>query len=63
MTITPTRSTLNRGVVTGNVPNDAGTYFFFAKFPAIANMGRIIKKRPMSMVVAPAVFRTKEYFR
>src|SRR6185437_5418977 len=27
MTITPISSTVNRGVVTGNVPSDGGTYF------------------------------------
>src|SRR5580700_5660650 len=52
--ITPTSRTLNNGVVTGNVPSDGGTYFFFARFPAIASMGRIMKKRPTSMVAAPA---------
>jgi hypothetical protein len=53
--ITPTSNTLNSGVVTGNVPNDGGTYFFLAKFPAMASMGMIMKKRPTSMVIAPTV--------
>ena len=53
--ITPTSSTLNNGVVTGNVPSDGGTYFFFARLPAIASMGMIMKKRPISMVIAPDV--------
>src|SRR6185437_9467475 len=48
MSITPIRSTVKRGVVTGNVPNDGGTYFFWARFPAIASAGN-------SIVIAPAV--------
>src|SRR5438552_10344306 len=55
ITITPTRSTLNKGVVTGNVPSEGGTYFFLARFPAIASMGRIMKNLPTSMVIAPDV--------
>src|SRR5580658_8138860 len=55
MRITPTNNTLNNGVVTGNVPKDGGTYFFLAKFPAIASMGMIMKNRPISMVMAPDV--------
>src|SRR6202022_110850 len=38
------------GVVTGNVPREGGTYFFFTRFPAMASMGMIIKNRPASMV-------------
>src|SRR5580698_5861281 len=53
--ITPTNNTLNNGVVTGNVPSEGGTYFFLAKFPAIASMGMIMKNRPISMVIAPEV--------
>ena len=45
----------NSGVVTGNVPAEAGTVFFFARLPAIASMGMIMKNRPTSMVIAPAV--------
>src|ERR1039458_9857910 len=48
--ITPISSTVNSGVVTGNVPSDGGTYFFCARLPAIASMGMIIRKRPISMV-------------
>src|SRR5208337_1169651 len=55
ITITDTRRTVNRGVVTGNVPAVAGTAFFFARLPAIASMGMIMKNRPTSMVIAPAV--------
>src|SRR5512143_3740756 len=50
----PIRRTVNNGVVTGNVPNDGGTYFFSAKLPAIAIMGMIIRNRPTSIVIAPA---------
>src|SRR5262245_54254984 len=53
--ITPIKSTVNRGVVTGNVPSDGGTYFFCARLPATASMGIIMKKRPTSIVIAPAV--------
>src|SRR3984957_3420901 len=53
--ITPTSNTLNNGVVTGNVPSEGGTYFFFANFPAIASIGMIMKNRPTSMVIAPAL--------
>src|SRR5580658_2838993 len=53
--ITPTSSTLNNGVVTGNVPSDGGTYFFFARLPAMASIGMIMKNRPISMVIAPDV--------
>src|SRR4029077_10766243 len=55
ITITPTSRMLNSGVVTGNVPSDGGTYFFFARFPAIASMGRIMKNRPTSIVIPPAM--------
>src|SRR5580692_5554501 len=55
MRITPTSSTLNNGVVTGNVPSDGGTYFFFARLPAMASIGMIMKNRPTSMVIAPDV--------
>ena len=41
--------------ISGNVPAEAGTIFFFARLPAIASMGMIMKKRPTSMVIAPAV--------
>src|SRR5437588_5995079 len=53
--ITPINSTVNRGVVTGNVPKDGGTYFLPARLPAIAKAGMIIRKRPTSIVMAPAV--------
>jgi hypothetical protein len=42
-------------VVTGNVPAEAGTVFFFARLPAIASMGMIMKNRPTSIVNPPAV--------
>src|ERR1700746_3960621 len=48
--ITPIRSTVNSGVVTGNVPSEGGTYFLPAGFPAIASIGMIIRKRPARMV-------------
>src|SRR5437879_1706023 len=50
MTITPIRSTVNSGVVTGKVPRDGGTYFLPARFPAMASMGIIMRNRPASMV-------------
>ena len=53
--ITPISSTVNSGVVTGNVPREGGTYFLRARLPAIASMGMIIRKRPINMVNAPAV--------
>src|SRR5208282_188588 len=53
--ITDTSRTVNRGVVTGNVPAEAGTVFFFARLPAIASMGMIMKNRPTSIVNPPAV--------
>src|ERR1700756_1352223 len=53
--ITPIRSTVNSGVVTGNVPREGGTYFLPARFPAMASMGMIIRNRPTSMVIPPAV--------
>ena len=46
---------MNSGVVTGNVPSDGGTYFFCARLPAIASIGMIIRKRPISMVKPPAM--------
>src|SRR4030088_412628 len=38
MGFTPTSSTLNNGVVTGNVPSEGGTYFFLARLPAMASI-------------------------
>src|ERR1019366_9087371 len=55
ITITDTSRRENRGVVTGNVPAEAGTAFFFARLPAIASIGMTMKNRPTSMVIAPAV--------
>lgn len=49
--ITPIRSTVNSGVVTGKVPDDGGIYLFWARLPAIASMGMIMKNRPVSMVI------------
>src|SRR5258707_207292 len=53
--ITPMRSAVNKGVVTGKVPSEGGTYFLRAKLPAMARMGSFIKKRPASIVMAPAM--------
>src|SRR5882672_10396924 len=50
MMITLTRRAVNNGVVTGNVPGDGGTAFLRARLPATANMGTIIRKRPVSIV-------------
>src|SRR5882724_3723474 len=49
ITIVPTSSTLNRGVVTGNVPAEGGTACLRARFPAIASIGMIMKNRPISV--------------
>src|SRR5262245_54944451 len=54
MTITPTRSDENNGVVTGNVPSDGGISFLRLKLPAIARGGMIMKNRPKS-IVSPSV--------
>src|SRR5271156_4892766 len=48
--ITPASNTENSVVLTGNVPGEGGTLFFIARFPAIANMGIIIRKRPANIV-------------
>src|SRR5262245_26290811 len=53
--ITPIKSSVNSGVVTGKVPKDGGTYFFCARLPATATMGLVMKNRPTSIVIAPAV--------
>src|SRR5579863_6661715 len=53
--ITLIRSSENNGVVTGNVPSDGGTYFFCARFPAMASIGMIMKKRPTRVVMPVAV--------
>src|ERR1700722_18229429 len=53
--ITPMRSAVNNGVVTGNVPRDGGTYFLPARLPAIANIGMIMRNRPANMVSAVVV--------
>src|SRR5262249_35803907 len=48
--ITPSRRTVNKGVVTGKVPTEGGTYFLPARLPAIASIGMIIRNRPASIV-------------
>ena len=55
MMITPVRSTVKSGVVTGKVPSDGGTCFLRARFPAIASIGMITKNRPMSVLRPIAV--------
>src|SRR5258706_3350986 len=45
----------NKPPVTGNVPADAGTFFFFARLPAMASTGMIMKNRPRSCAVAVVV--------
>jgi len=45
MMITLTRSAVNNGVVTGNVPGEGGTAFLRARLPATANMGTISESR------------------
>src|SRR5208337_1974622 len=47
--MTPIRSTVKSGVVTGKVPSDGGTYFLPARLPAMASMGMIIRNRPINM--------------
>ena len=54
ITITPTSSVVNSGVVTGNVPSDSGIRFLRLRLPAIASGGMIMKKRPKS-IVRPSV--------
>src|SRR5262250_3291453 len=54
MTMTPTRSPVKRGVVTGKVPSDGGMCFFRPRLPAIASGGMIMKNRPKS-IVRPSV--------
>src|SRR5882762_950541 len=41
--------------VTGKVPADSGTVFFFARLPAMASTGMIMKKRPSSWATAVVV--------
>ena len=52
MTMTPTSSAENSGVVTGNVPGDGGTRFLRPRLPAIASIGMIMKNRPNSIASA-----------
>src|SRR5215213_9471649 len=49
MTITLTRSVVNSGDATGNVPKEGGTAFLRARFPATASIGTIIMNRPKSI--------------
>src|SRR5262245_36732882 len=51
ITTTLTSNVVNRGVVTGNVPNDGGTWFLLARFPATASIGMIIMNRPMRIAI------------
>ena len=51
MTITLMSSVEKSGVVTGNVPRDGGTVFLLARFPAIASIGMIMKKRPTNIAM------------
>ncbi len=48
--MTLTSNTVKRGVVTGNVPRLGGTVFLRTRLPAIASIGIIIRKRPISIV-------------
>src|SRR5439155_24612018 len=52
MTMTPTSSAENSGVVTGNVPAEGGTRFLRPRLPAIASIGMIMKKRPIIIASA-----------
>ncbi len=61
MTITLTSNVVNSGVVTGNVPNDGGTIFLRARLPAMASIGMIIMKRPIS-IVTPIVVLYQRVF-
>src|SRR3954464_13521754 len=61
ITITPTSSAENSGVVTGNVPADAGISFFRLRLPAIASGGTIMKNRPNS-IVRPSVVLYQDVF-
>src|SRR5215468_6291363 len=53
--IVETSKPLKSAPVTGKVPADAGTVFFLARFPAIATIGMIMKKRPSNCAVAVVV--------
>ena len=55
ITITLTRSAVKSGVVTGNVPSEAGICFLRLKLPAMASGGMIMKNRPNSMATASVV--------
>src|SRR5262245_41626161 len=55
MTITPTSSAVNSGVVTGKVPSDGGMSFLRLRLPAIASGGMIMKNRPNSIARASVV--------
>jgi len=50
-----TSNPLKSAPVTGNEPADWGTIFFLARFPAMAMIGMIMKKRPSSCAAAVAV--------
>ena len=41
--------------MTGKVPADLGTVFFFARLPAMASTGMIMKNRPNSWATAVVV--------
>ena len=51
MMMTLTKSVVNNGVVTGNVPKLGGTVFLRPRFPANASIGIIIRKRPKSIAM------------
>ena len=48
MTMVATSKPEKSPPVTGKVPTDSGTIRFFARLPAIASTGIIMKKRPSS---------------
>src|SRR4029077_14464538 len=55
ITMVATSKPVNSPPVTGNVPTDSGPIRFFARLPAIASTGIIIKKRPSNWATAVLV--------
>src|ERR1700761_3365000 len=53
--ITPVSRMVKRDEFTGKVPGDGGTLFFWARLPAIASIGIIIRNRPDSIVKPSAM--------
>ena len=50
--IIPIKRIAKIGVLTSNVPDDGGEYFFIERLPAIPKTGIIIANRPMNIAIA-----------